>query len=119
LKIIKELVLAVLCCVTKLPLHFVSILVSHGCGPIILKNYFCSSYWGSSSYGNGVESSRVQSGHRLHMFSSLFFMENQSAMNMFIANKHDKMFQLLWLEKQYDKRPNLWWIVVVLEGLIF
>ncbi|KAL0015437.1 hypothetical protein SO802_002506 [Lithocarpus litseifolius] len=60
----------------------------------------------------------VQSSHRLHMFSSLFFMENQSVMSMFAENKQDKTFQLLWLEKQYDKRPNFWWIVLVLKGLI-
>lgn len=46
----------------------------------------------------------MQSRHRLHMFNSLFFMENQSAMYMFASNKHDKMFQLLWLEKQYKKK---------------
>ena len=35
---------------------------------------------------------RVQLGHRLHMFSFLFFMENQSVMHMFATNKHDKTF---------------------------
>ena len=47
---------------------------------------------------------RVQSRYRLHMFSSLFFIENQSAKYMFVSNEHDKMFQLFWLEKQYEKK---------------
>ncbi|KAL0015435.1 hypothetical protein SO802_002504 [Lithocarpus litseifolius] len=42
----------------------------------------------------------VQLSHRLHMFSSLFFMENQSVMSMFAENKQDKTLQWLWLEKQ-------------------
>ena len=47
---------------------------------------------------------RVQLRYRLHMFSSLFFIENQSAKYMFVSNEHDKMFQLFWLEKQYEKK---------------
>ena len=43
----------------------------------------------------------VESSHRLHMVSSLFFIKNQSAMHMFATNKHHKMFQLFWLKKQY------------------
>ena len=46
---------------------------------------------------------RVQSGDHFHMFISLFFMENQNEMHMFVANRHDKTFQLMWLEKQYKK----------------
>ena len=42
---------------------------------------------------------RLQLGDHLHMFSSIFFMENQNVMHMFVANRHDIMFQLLWLEK--------------------
>nr|POE96136.1 hypothetical protein CFP56_76723 [Quercus suber] len=35
---------------------------------------------------------RVQSSDRLHVFSAFFFMENENAMHMFAANRHDKSF---------------------------
>ena len=50
----------------------------------------------------------VHSGHYLHMFSTLYFTKNRSAMNMFASNKRHLMFQLQWLEKQYEKRYDLW-----------
>ena len=34
----------------------------------------------------------VQSGDRLHIFSSCFFMGNQEARNMFVAHSHQKEF---------------------------
>ena len=50
----------------------------------------------------------VQLGDHLHMFSSIFLIENQNELHMFTANRHDKTFQLMWLQKQYEKRPDLW-----------
>ena len=50
----------------------------------------------------------VQLGDHLHMFSSIFLIENQNELHMFAANRHDKTFQLMWLQKQYEKRPDLW-----------
>ena len=49
---------------------------------------------------------RVQSGDHLHMFSTYFFMGNQKARNMFVANVKRKEVQLKWLEMQYQMNPQ-------------
>lgn len=46
---------------------------------------------------------RMHSGRRLLMFSTLYYMKNQSVMNMFAVIKHDLMFQLQWIEKKIPK----------------
>lgn len=45
----------------------------------------------------------MHSGRRLLMFSTLYYMKNQSVMNMFAVIKHDLMFQLQWIEKKIPK----------------
>ena len=41
---------------------------------------------------------RVQSGDRLHLYITLFFMEKVEGRNMFIALGDKKDFELKWLE---------------------
>ena len=48
----------------------------------------------------------VQLGDCLHMFSTYFFMGNQEARNMFVANVKRKEVQLKWLEMQYQMNPQ-------------
>ncbi|KAL0000605.1 hypothetical protein SO802_014386 [Lithocarpus litseifolius] len=48
----------------------------------------------------------VQSGDRLHMFSSRFFMEKEQGRSMFAALVDDKDVQLKWLEMQYQRNPE-------------
>ena len=49
---------------------------------------------------------RMQSGNRLAVFNSLFFMGNQEAGIMFAALNPQKDFQLKWLEIQYQMHPE-------------
>ena len=49
---------------------------------------------------------RVQSGDRLHLFSTCFFMGNQEGKFMFAALVHQKDVQLKWLEMQYQKNSQ-------------
>ena len=48
----------------------------------------------------------VQSGDRLHLFSTCFFMGNQEGKFMFAAVVHQKDVQLKWLEMQYQKNSQ-------------
>ena len=48
----------------------------------------------------------MQSGDHLHMFNTCFFMGNQEARNMFVAQRHQKEIQLKWLEMQYQMNPQ-------------
>ena len=48
----------------------------------------------------------VQTGDRLHMFSTFFFMNNVDGRNMFAANVQRKEVQIRWLEKQYEMNPQ-------------
>ena len=49
---------------------------------------------------------RVQSGDRLHLFSTCFFMGNQEGKFMFAALVHQKDVQLKWLVMQYQKNSQ-------------
>ena len=48
----------------------------------------------------------VQSGDRLHLFSTLFFMEKVEGRPMFATLSDDKDVQLKWLERQYQRHPE-------------
>lgn len=48
----------------------------------------------------------VQFGDRLYNFSTCFFLGNQEAKNMFVAQRAQKEIQLRWLEKQYQMHPQ-------------
>ena len=49
---------------------------------------------------------RVYSGHYLHMFSTIYFMEREPGRHMFAALSNDKDVQLKWLEKEYQRHPD-------------
>ena len=49
---------------------------------------------------------RVYSGHYLHMFSTIYFMEKEPGRHMFAALSDDKDIQLKWLEKEYQRHPD-------------
>ena len=48
----------------------------------------------------------VHSGHYLHLFSTLYFMEKEQGRHMFVAFGDDKDVQLKWLEKEYQRHPE-------------
>ena len=48
----------------------------------------------------------VYSGHYLHMFSTIYFMEKEPCRHMFAALSDDKDVQLKWLEKEYQRHPD-------------
>ena len=48
----------------------------------------------------------VQLGDRLHLFSTLFFMEKVEGRPMFATLSDDKDVQLKWLERQYQRHPE-------------
>ena len=48
----------------------------------------------------------VHSGHYLHLFSTLYFMEKKRGRHMFVALGDDKDVQLKWLEKEYQRHPE-------------
>ena len=48
----------------------------------------------------------VHSGHYLHLFSTLYFMEKEQGRHMFVAFDDDKDIQLKWLEKEYQRHPE-------------
>ena len=48
----------------------------------------------------------VQSGDRLHLFSTCFFMGNAEGRIMFATLVHDKDVQLKWLEMQYQRNSQ-------------
>lgn len=48
----------------------------------------------------------VYSGHYLHMFSTIYFMEKDKGRHMFEALSDDKDVQLKWLEKEYQRHPD-------------
>ena len=49
---------------------------------------------------------RVHSGHYLHLFSTLYFMEKERGGHMFAALGDNKDVQLKWLEKEYERHPE-------------
>ena len=49
---------------------------------------------------------KVYSGHYLHMFSTIYFMEKELGRHMFAALFDDKVIQLKWLEKEYQRHPD-------------
>ena len=50
--------------------------------------------------------SGVQSGDRLHLFNTLFFMEKVEGRHMFATLGDKKDVQLKWLEMQYQRNPR-------------
>ena len=48
----------------------------------------------------------VHSGHCLHLFNTLYFMEKEQGRHMFAAFGDDKDVQLKWLEKEYQRHPE-------------
>ena len=48
----------------------------------------------------------VYSGHYLHLFSTIYFMEKEWGRHMFPALGDDKDIQLKWLEKEYQRHPE-------------
>ena len=48
----------------------------------------------------------VHSGHYLHLFSTLYFMEKERGRHMFAALGDNKDVQLKWLEKEYQRHPE-------------
>ena len=48
----------------------------------------------------------VHSGHYLHLFSTLYFMEKERGRHMFAALGDNKDVQLKWLEKEYQRHPD-------------
>ena len=45
----------------------------------------------------------VHSGHYLHLFSTLYFMEKERGRHMFATLGDNKYIQLKWLEKEYQR----------------
>ena len=45
----------------------------------------------------------VHSGHYLHLFNTLYFMEKERGRHMFAALGDNKDVQLKWLEKEYQR----------------
>ena len=45
----------------------------------------------------------VYSGHYLHLFSTIYFMEKERGRHMFVALSDNKDIQLKWLEKEYQR----------------
>ena len=48
----------------------------------------------------------VHSGHYLHLFRTLYFMEKERGWHMFATLGDDKDVQLKWLEKEYQMHPE-------------
>ena len=48
----------------------------------------------------------VYSGHYLHLFSTIYFMEKEPGRLMFAALSDNKDIQLKWLEKEYQRHPD-------------
>jgi len=48
----------------------------------------------------------VYSGHYLHLFSTIYFMEKEPGRHMFAALSDNKDIQLKWLEKEYQRHPD-------------
>ena len=48
----------------------------------------------------------VHSGHYLHLFNTLYFMEKERGRHMFAALGDNKDVQLKWLEKEYQRHPE-------------
>ena len=48
----------------------------------------------------------MHSGHYLHLFSTLYFMEKERGRHMFVAFGNEKDVQLKWLEKEYQRHPE-------------
>ena len=48
----------------------------------------------------------VYSGHYLHLFSTIYFMEKEWGRHMFLALGDDKDIKLKWLEKEYQRHPE-------------
>ena len=48
----------------------------------------------------------VHSGHYLHLFSTLYFMEKERGRHMFAALVNDKNVWLKWLEKECQRHPE-------------
>ena len=48
----------------------------------------------------------VYSGHYLHLFNTIYFMEKEWGRHMFLALGDDKDIQLKWLEKEYQRHPE-------------
>ncbi|XP_075637667.1 uncharacterized protein LOC142609832 [Castanea sativa] len=48
----------------------------------------------------------VHSGHCLHLFSTVYFMEKEKGRHMFAALCDDKDLQLKWLENEYQRHPE-------------
>ena len=46
------------------------------------------------------------SGHYLHLFSTIYYMEKKWGRHMFLALGDDKDIQLKWLEKEYQRHPE-------------